>query len=232
LDELPEGQPFPALLRGLLEPDPYKRWTAGQALQCDLFQKFGLTTETYPKIYLPEAIPLESESEMNVDEICRPIPTNEFKGSISTGDHGGKENQTNQQHQPPSKKSNSKNNKKDRPDPTMSKRFKLIQKICKWMEWANPLTAHAAMTYTRAMSELVEEDGGIDNISHCQILLDCIVVAHKFFETDLAPREQVNDMYQQFAHTDFDAHEFANNEETLFMMMDFCLYPRTLGLGY
>ena len=103
------------------------------------------------------------------------------------------------------------------------------------MEWNNPLTAHATMTYCRAMSDLVEDedgDGGIDNLKECQILLDCAVVAHKFFERHLSSKSHVNDMYEHFAKTEFDPDEFANNEETLFMMMDFCLYPRTLGLGY
>jgi serine/threonine protein kinase len=242
LEKLPEGQPYPSLLRGLLESDPSRRWTAEQALQCELFEKFGLSSinnATSNRIYLPEALPLEYETDMNVDDVCRPLSlvTSIANNNIS---HQGKENQANEQQKEKksSSSSSSKTNKKSKTvDPKLQKRFKLIQKICSWMEWNNPLTAHAAMTYSQAMAELVEEDddedgGGIDDISENQTLLDCIVVAHKFFETDLSRRQDVNAMYQQFAKTDFDVNEFSNNEETLFMMMDFCLYPRTLGLGY
>ncbi|KAG7354909.1 serine/threonine protein kinase [Nitzschia inconspicua] len=68
VSQLPEGQPFPTLIRGLLEPDPAKRWTARQALQCPLFEKFGLAQSKHPPIYLPIALPLDCESDFVVEE--------------------------------------------------------------------------------------------------------------------------------------------------------------------
>jgi serine/threonine protein kinase len=220
VSKLPEGQPFPSLIRGLLEPDPAKRWTSHQALQCPLFQKFGLTESNHVPIYLPVALPLDCESDFVADEGRRAAIPGQGKENNTSADQA---------------KSNSKPKiKKAKADAKLVKRWKLIQKICAWMEWNNPLTAHATMTYSRQMEELVEEDdfGGIENLEESQMLLDCAVLAHKFFEQHLSGRELVDELYQHFAKTEFDPEEYGNNESTTLMMMDFCLYPRVLGHGY
>jgi serine/threonine protein kinase len=212
LEALPQGQPFPALIRGLLERDPAKRLTARQALECDLFEKFGLPSpvndsKTFRRIFLPSAVPLDGEESI-VEELAKP---------------GGKENNKNQG----SKALKTPNNKKKTMvDPVLSKRFKTIQKVCDWMEWENPMTAQAALTYSIQMAELCDD---VDDLDESLVLLDCTVVAHKFFEQHLCGKSDIDDMYQHFASgREFDVDAYGENESTLLLMMDMCLYPRTI----
>jgi serine/threonine protein kinase len=223
VSKLPKDQPFPTLIRGLLEPDPSKRWTAHHALQCPLFQKFDLRELTHAPIYLPLALALDSEADF--------VPEHGMLGSRGTLMNQGKENNM---VGPTTTSQVKKKNKKSKLDSKLVKRWKMIEKICSWMEWNNPLTSHAAMTYSQQMEELLEDENadGIDNLEESQILLDCVVLAHKFFERHLSDRESVEELYHHFAKLDFDIEEYCNNESTILMLMDFCLYPRVLGHRY
>jgi serine/threonine protein kinase len=194
LESLPKDQPFPSLIRGLLQKDPTTRWTARQALECEFFQKFGLTVspQTFHKLHLPTAAPLEGEEETTQDE------------------------NTN--------KNNAQGRRKKKTDPVLSKRLKFIQKVCTRMDWDNCMTAQAALTYSIQMGEVCED---VDDLSESTVLLDCIVVAHKFFEKHLSDQSELEEMYQHFGG-DFDVENFSENESTLLLMMDMCLYPRTI----
>lgn len=201
LDSLPEGQPFPTLLRGLLEPDPAKRWTARQALNCDLFAKFNLSedsdSKTFHMISLSDALPIEGDESDDDESI-------------------GKENQRNQREKDSSQK-------KKKANPVVTKRSKFIKKVCDWMEWDNPLTAKAAMVYATQMNEIT---GNVDDMDASNTMLDCLVLAHKFFECNLSGTSDLDDLYEKFGQSCFDADEYLGNENTIFSMMDFCLYPR------
>jgi hypothetical protein len=70
------------------------------------------------------------------------------------------------------------------------------------------------------MSELCD----VDDIREPQGLMDCVVLAHKFFERHLTDLTELSVEYSMFENWDLD--EYIDNEGTLFMMMDFCLYPR------
>lgn len=208
VSQLPEAQPFPALIRGLLEPNPDQRWTASQALQCSFFQKFGLTEIKHPPIYLPAALPLDCESDFVLEQ--------RYEGKEN---NNGVADRTSK-------------NKKGKMDSKLVKRWKLVENFCQRIDWSNPLTAHAAITYSRQMEEL-DEDGNMDHLEKSQVLLHCVTLAHKFFERHLSDQDSINEMYQHFAKVDeFDAEEYAETESTILMMMDFCLYPRVLGHGY
>ena len=104
----------------------------------------------------------------------------------------------------------------------LDKRFKLIRKVCDWMEW-NASTAKAAMVYSTQMNEIT---GNIDDLNESNAMLDCLVLAHKFFEHDLRGTDDLDEMYEKFGHGGFDVEEYGCNENTIFSMMDFCLYPR------
>lgn len=201
LDSLPEGQPFPTLLRGLLEPDPTKRWTAREALDCDLFAKFNLREEpeskSFHRISLSDALPIEGDEDD--DESV------------------GKENQRN------SRDTKGSSLQKKKVNPVIAKRSKFIHKVCDWMEWSNPLTARAAMVYSTQMNEIT---GNVDDLNASNTMLDCLVLAHKFFEQDLCGTSDLDAMYEKFGGGGFDADEYLGNENTVFEMMDFCLYPR------
>jgi serine/threonine protein kinase len=191
LEKLPEA-PFPNLIRGLLETDPSQRLTARQALDAQVFRKFGL--EPDPKTF----------SILNINQA---LPFQNDEGIVPEG----KENQ------PAKSKSTKKGSKVNS---TIAKRFQLIQKICNFMEWTNPMTAQAALTYSIQMSEL--ED--VDDTENSQALLDCIVLAHKFFERHLSDLKELQDAGGRFERWQMD--DYADNEGTIFMMLDFSLYPR------
>jgi serine/threonine protein kinase len=213
LEELPKEQPFPELIRGLLQVDPSERWTARRALQCDLFQKYGLasneivdSSNTFHHISLSEALPLVDIDEADSDAVL----------------DMGKENNSNAT----IKQRMVSKTKKKRINPVLSKRFKKIQKICEWMGWENPMTVQAAMAYSIQMADLVD-DNAVDNVSG---LLDCITLAHKFFEQHLCCTSDIERLYAHFSNSqaEWDPDTYAENEGTLFMMMDFCLYPRKI----
>jgi serine/threonine protein kinase len=225
LEELPQGQPFPELIRGLLEVDPSERWTARRALQCDLFQKFGLAADendysshTFHHISLYQALPLDDNGE----------------GGGGTPPDMEKENASQKSMGSVSSRVTTKQNTcskilKKRIDPILSKRFKKIQKICEWIGWEAPMTVQAAMIFSIQMAELVGNDV-IDNLADCSTLLDCTVLAHKFFEQHLCCASDLERLYQHFSNgrAEWDSDAYAENESTLFMMMDFCLYPRRI----
>ena len=193
LEALPEGQPFPTLIRGLLQKDPDKRLTARQALNADVFQKFGLEIDpkTFRKLNINDALPFEDDEEDDLN-----------KENTSKKNPKGGKNQI-------------------RVDPVLAKRFKIIQKICNSMEWKDPLTAQAALSYSTQMSQLYD----VDDLDESQALLDCVVLAHKFCERHLSDLCELSDTGgPRFQNWDID--EYIDSESTLFMLMDFCLYPR------
>lgn len=202
LDSLPEGQPFPTLLRGLLEPDPTKRWTAREALSCDLFAKFHLSEEpdskSFHRISLSNALPIEGDES---DDDC--IDDKENRKNH----HECKELSL----------------QKKKAASVLSKRSKFIHKVCDWMEWDDPLTAKAAILYSTQMNEII---GNVDDLNESNTMLDCLVLAHKFFERHLCGSSDLDALYEKFGQGGFDADEYQGNENTIFSMMDFCLYPR------
>eukprot|EP00980_Cylindrotheca_fusiformis_P017141 scaffold5276_cov134-Cylindrotheca_fusiformis.AAC.8 len=198
LEGLPDA-PFPNLIRALLEIDPSKRVTAREALNAKVFQKFGLEPDprTFRTLNIQDALPLENDEGIEVPA-------------------DGKENQ------PAAAKSKStkRQNSSSLLNPKIAKRFQRIQMICESMEWTNPMTSQAALTYSIQMSELEE----VDDMNENQTLLDCIVLAHKFFELHLSNLEELQDSGGRFEGWDLDG--YADNEGTIFTMLDFSLYPR------
>lgn len=202
LNSLPEGQPFPALLRGLLEPDPLKRWTARQALNCDLFTKFHFSNE--PKFKSFHSVSLSS---------ALPIERDENDDDFSIGKGNNRNQHESKEVLLQKKKTNS----------VLSKRSKFIHKVCGWMEWHNPLTAKAGMLYITQLNEI---SGNVDDLNSSNSMLDCLVLAHKFFERDLCATSDLDALYEKIGNTEFDVDEYGGNESAIFSMMDFCLYPR------
>lgn len=185
---LPTDQPFPDLIRGMLQKDPSERLTARQALESEVFQKFNMeiNPKTFHRIDISKAVPFDSEEEDGQNQTL----------SIGSG------------------------NKKKCIDPVLSKRYQRIVKICHAMEWDNPLTAQAALTYTTQMSELCD----MDDLNDTQAFLDCIILAHKFFERHLMNLSELNEAHKVFEN--WNIEEYVDNEGTLFMILDFCLFPR------
>jgi serine/threonine protein kinase len=199
LEDLGKEQPFPKLIRGLLKVDPRVRLTARGALESPVFQKYNLDIheQTFKRINLQVAMPFENESNEDDDLEEQKENATPAKRNQRHSGKGGK------------KSVNS----------VLTKRFQRITKICQAMEWNNPMTAQAALTYTTQMSQLCDMEDPDD-----QAFLDCIVLAHKFFERHLTDIRELNEAHASFENWDIEG--YVDNEGTVFMLLDFCLYPR------
>jgi len=179
LESLPD-QPFANIVRGLLEQDPVKRWTAKFALNSPLFEKFGLKgvnhDKTFGVIDINDALPLDNDEDLD-----------------------------------------SKKHKK---------RLDLIQKIAHDLDCKNPLTIQAAYSYSTQLAAL---DDCLDEVSASQGLVDCVVLASRFLEQELWNLDDIEELDRGILKKcQWSPQEYVDNEGTIWMLMDFCLYPRLL----
>lgn len=119
----------------------------------------------------------------------------------------------------PSKNAN-KNMKKN---PLLVKRQKTIRMLCNELGCEHPMTPYAAFVYSQQM--FLQIDDTLDDISHSQTLLDCVVLASKFFETEVRDLQELEEEGTR-SFADWSLEEYYDNEGTLWMLMDHCLYPR------
>lgn len=189
LEELPDNVPFPSLVRGLLKEDPTIRYSACEALESPLFQKFHMEIPTPKVLDVNIALPLDYDDEAH-----------EIKDTKEQKKHKSK----------------------------ILKRKQTIQKLCDFMNCQHPLTPQSAYVYCQQMYQL---DDTLDNIKESQIMHDCVLLACKFYEVELwNGRELQEENYGEkgslFENWTLD--EYEDNEATIWMLMDYCLYPRTL----
>jgi hypothetical protein len=170
LKSLPSDQPFPDLVGRLLEPDPLRRWTARQALEHDLFRKFGLSP--------PPASggPIDVAAALPLDVDGASVPR---------------------------------------------KRRERIERACRYLECDNPRTAVAAMEYAGALALL---DDAIDDPSS-PLALHCAVLAYRFHEVHVLDLVEL-DSATQGPFQAWTLEDYVDEESTIFMLLDFCLYPR------
>ena len=204
-------QPFANMIKGLLETNPKQRLSAEDALKNEVFVKFGCrnsddmmtkSTSSIRLMNMKDALPLDEIDFDDEDE----------SGNIP----------------PSSTTSLSKNITKKRSTKRQSKlrkRLKFIQRIAHILESKNPMTIHAAMTYAEQLSQL--ED--CDDLQESQGLCDCVILAHQFFEEEVWNLRQIEHLEDGiFKEFEWSLETYADNEESIFVMMDFCLYPREL----
>jgi len=107
----------------------------------------------------------------------------------------------------------------------ISPRERMIKKLCSEIECTNPKTETAAAVYAKEMEQLDDE---MDDIANTQTLLDCVVVASRFYEEELICLEELEkdggEHYPSFK--DFDIETFRDNETAIFSIMDYSLYLR------
>ena len=184
IDSLPNDQPFPDLIRGLLDVDPEKRLSAREALQSPLFQKFDLNVPSVRKINLESALPLDGSED-------------DTEGSVA---------------------------EKKKMYLKRAKRKQNIERLCAYLGSKHPLTPQAAFAYCEAMYQL---DDTLDDLKESQTMQDCVILANKFFETDLINLSELEEEGTGlFENWSFE--EYLDNETTIWMIMDYCLYPRKL----
>mmetsp|Transcript_25977 Transcript_25977/g.38386 ORF Transcript_25977/g.38386 Transcript_25977/m.38386 type:complete len:465 (+) Transcript_25977:136-1530(+) len=194
-EQLPD-QPFPNLIRGLLSVDSRKRLTAREALDSPLFHKFGFIKDKTSVINIDEALPLEYHEDSNILENIDLNNPTPAKQSYSKG--------------------NIKTNKKKK------KREDTIRRLCSNLGFENPITPIAAMCYAQQIYQ--EIDDTIDNLDESQGLLDCVILANRFFEVELLDLNSLDETGPSFS--DWSLEEYLDTENTLFVLMDYCLLPR------
>jgi len=104
----------------------------------------------------------------------------------------------------------------------LSPRERLVKKLCAELESKNPKTEVAALMYAKKMEQLDDE---LENISETQTLLDCVVIANKFYEQELIDIDNLAEEYPSFEIFDIDT--FRDNEVALCSLTDYCLYLRS-----
>eukprot|EP00586_Coscinodiscus_wailesii_P007967 CAMPEP_0172521432 /NCGR_PEP_ID=MMETSP1066-20121228/292576_1 /TAXON_ID=671091 /ORGANISM="Coscinodiscus wailesii, Strain CCMP2513" /LENGTH=488 /DNA_ID=CAMNT_0013304345 /DNA_START=218 /DNA_END=1681 /DNA_ORIENTATION=+ len=156
---LPRDKPLPDLVRGLLDVEPSTRLTAREALSSDVFRSFGHDAPPVCVVDVATAVPLETVEDDNEED-----NENVFKGA----------NLSKRQSRTPSKKKGI--------DAKASRRFRRILKICRELLYENPLTPHAAYSYSLGMDQM--DDTIDDEDSAEQTLLDCVVLAQRFYEVE------------------------------------------------
>mmetsp|Transcript_23132 Transcript_23132/g.38112 ORF Transcript_23132/g.38112 Transcript_23132/m.38112 type:complete len:438 (-) Transcript_23132:64-1377(-) len=104
----------------------------------------------------------------------------------------------------------------------LSPRERLVKKLCGEIDAKNPKTEAAALMYAKKMEQL---DDDIDNISETQTLLDCIIIANKFYEQELIDVDSLAEEYPSFRNFDIDSYR--DNEVALCSLTDYCLYLRS-----
>mmetsp|Transcript_28175 Transcript_28175/g.56683 ORF Transcript_28175/g.56683 Transcript_28175/m.56683 type:complete len:440 (+) Transcript_28175:56-1375(+) len=119
-------------------------------------------------------------------------------------------------------KSNNASKAKSSKHKKLSPRERLVKKLCGEIDSKNPKTEAAALMYAKKMEQLDDE---LENISETQTLLDCIIIANKFYEQELIDIDNLAEEYPSFQ--DFDVDTFRDNEVALCSLMDYCLYLRS-----
>ena len=202
LDRLPSNQPFPDLVRGLLQKDPALRLTARQTLEHPLFCKFGLEVPDVQFVHVAKALP--------------------YAGEDDTDDSDDKEENPEVENSPPNACSNHRlSHEKRQEQSRLEKRLKAIERACQILGSHRTITRLAALEYSQQMEQL---DDTLDD-DHSQTLLDCVVLAHRFFEVHVLDLEDMADQ-DKGLFANWTLEEYVDNEATLFMILDYCLYPR------
>mmetsp|Transcript_11189 Transcript_11189/g.24255 ORF Transcript_11189/g.24255 Transcript_11189/m.24255 type:complete len:445 (+) Transcript_11189:456-1790(+) len=151
-----------------------------------------------------------------------PVRTIDIDTAFSADDDDDLENKINEISLKPTTGSKRKSSSKQQ---KLSPRERLIKKLCSEIECTNPKTETAAAVYAKEMEQLDDE---MDDITNTQTLLDCVVVASRFYEEELICLEELEEdggeHYPSFK--DFDIETFRDNESAIFSIMDYSLYLR------
>ena len=203
IDEKKESladSPFASLIRGLLEKDVDKRLTAREALALPVFEKFGLAVPPIRIIDIDSAFPPTDDGDAD-DENTTKL-ANAFKPI-----NGNKRMKTSSKQQ------------------KVSPREKLIRKLCNELECKNPKTEIAASVFAKRMEQLDDE---LDDIANTQTLLDCVVLACRFYEEELISLQELEEDDGGYftSFKGFDIETYRDNETAIFSIMDYSLYLR------
>jgi len=119
-------------------------------------------------------------------------------------------------------KSKKKGSKRNR---VLERRLQTIDCVCRELNAGNPMTRHAAAEYAQQLYQL---DDTLDDLAASQSLLDCIVLAYRFWELEVVDLHAM-DSADKGSFAKWSLEEYVDNEATIFMIMDYCLYPRRIA---
>jgi hypothetical protein len=102
------------------------------------------------------------------------------------------------------------------------KRLALIDRVCRALNSSNEITRLAALEYSEQLEQL---EDSIDDLTVSQSLLDCVVLAHRFFELEV-PNLWDLEEEETGLFASWTVEHYVDNEATLFMILDYCLFPR------
>lgn len=114
-------------------------------------------------------------------------------------------------------------NGKETTNAILQKRKSRIIRVCQELGCSNPMTAFAATVYC---SQLFQVDDTLDNYDRDSLpqgLLDCVVLATKFYELEVP---DITALVGQGSFVHWSLQDYLEAESTIFMLMDFCLLSR------
>jgi len=209
LEKLPMDKPFPTMVRNLVQKDPQNRWTARECLENMSSTLFASMTVPVKRIInIKGALPLDFGPDENKENNAPELDdtTNTMNGQTKT---------------PRKKKSNNKKH-----NPVLVRRIQQLRKLLhQELESDHPMTIQAALFYCQCMQEL---DDQLDDLTKSQTMLDCALLAYKMCEVPVLDLNCINDTYKSFAKYDWNLDVYRDNEATIFMMTDHCLFPRQI----
>jgi serine/threonine protein kinase len=199
---LPASTLFASLIRSLLTTDQDERISARDALNHAVFAKFGL---------------LNSPPESHIIDIASALPYDKDNGDVDT------ENAPPNLDPSPASTAPLKKRRQ-----TLERRLTLIDKMLQELVSDHPWTRWTALEYSIQLEEL--DDSNMEDCKNSQALADCCVLAHRFWELDLVDLNHL-DSVTTGPFTNWSLDGYVDTEATIFMLLDYCLYPRMLSFG-
>ena len=213
------NKPFANLIRGLLEVDPAKRLSCREALSVECFTKAGFVVPEIKLIDFTTCLPGPKDDTENNKNV-----TVDINGSSSSSSSSNSSNNSNSGAGGEKKRNRGKNS--DNAELTRTTRMKkAIHKYCSELGCIeNPNIEKAALLYANE----IRRTGYCDVDVGSSIVLDCVVIAEKFFEPEGRDLEELEEdggeEYPSFAAWELETYK--ENEHTIFAIMDYCLYLR------
>ena len=258
LPTLPTNVPFPNLIRQLLTTDPQLRISARDAIHHEVFQKFGIvhhataTTATTAGTNVQRNVHSITTTTKHID-IQTALPYEHLTTSGNDMEDGNTKGDdtafVSKENKPPISKDTTETSKAKRFQGSQSnmkkkkyeQRMKTIDRVLTALNSDHPLTRYAAFEYTVQYEQI---DDSIDDVTGTktnsipsQSLIDCCILAYRFYElqvlelpSDITDHTTANHGTTMFQHWDYD--DYIDNEMTILMILDYCLYPRTIAFEY
>ena len=211
-NSLPD-KPYPNLIRCLLEIDQEKRISCRDALSLPMFKKAGYEVPPVSLIDFATCLPDHFEVANNSEKKENAAPS---AGAGAGADAGEKKK---------NKKGGSSGGGMSTEELTrLSRMKKAISGYCRELNCVNPKIEQAALLYATELRHAGCTDVDVGS----SVLLDCCVLAEKFFDTQERDLDDLDDDdgEETPSFKNWTIETYKKNERLIFMTMDYCLYLR------